>query len=72
MIRAYTIMAEIGCIERFRSDKHLASYSLPVPPVNETGDPDDEYPKGRHVGFAGRRTLKWAFIEAAHAAIRFT
>lgn len=69
-ILAYTIMAEIGCIERFRSDKHLASYSLLVPLANETGDPDDEYPKGRHVGFAGRRTLKWAFIEAAHAAVR--
>ncbi len=25
---------------------------------------------GRHVGFVGRRTLKWAFIEAAHGAVR--
>ena len=27
-------------------------------------------PMGRHVGHVGRRTLKWAWIEAAHGAVR--
>jgi len=70
-ILAYTIWAEIGRIERFRSGKHLASYSMLVPQANDTGEPDDdEAPKGRHIGQAGRRTLKWAWIEAAHGAVR--
>ena len=69
-ILAYTIVAEIGRLERFRSAKHLSSYSLLAPRANDSGDDDDECPKGRHVGFIGRRTLKWAFIEAAHSAVR--
>ena len=69
-ILAYTILAEIGRIDRFDSDKHLASYSLLAPRAFDSGDEDDETPKGRHVGLVGRRTLKWAFIEAAHGAVR--
>jgi len=69
-ILAYTIVAEIGQIERFGSAKRLASYSLLAPRADDSGEEDDECPKGRHVGFAGRRTLKWAFIEAAHSAVR--
>jgi transposase len=69
-ILAYTILAEIGRIKRFASAKRLASYSLLVPRANDSGDEDDEIPKGRHVGRIGRRTLKWAFIEAAHGAVR--
>lgn len=69
-ILAYTIFAEIGRIERFAKAKHLASYSLLVPVANDTGEEDDEPPTGRHVGFLGRKTLKWAFIEAAHGAVR--
>jgi len=65
----YVIFAEIGKIERFANAKHLCSYSLLVPRAHETGDPDDESPKGRHVGHVGRRTLKWAFIEGAHGAV---
>lgn len=70
-ILAYTILAEIGQIDRFRNGKHLASYSLLAPRANDTGNDgdDDDTPKGRHVGFAGRRTLKWAWIQAAHGAV---
>ena len=70
-ILAYTIVAEIGQIERFHTAKHLVSYSLLAPRANESNpDDNDEVPKGRHVGFVGRRTLKWTFIEAAHGAVR--
>lgn len=70
-VLAYTLLAEIGQIERFRSAKHLASYSLLAPRSRETCEAEREGPpKGRHVGHQGRRTLKWAYIEAAHAAIR--
>jgi transposase len=69
-ILSYTILAEVGRIERFRSAKHLASYSLLAPRAYDSGDDDGEAPKGRHVGHAGRRTLKWAWIEAAHGAVR--
>ena len=69
-ILAYTLLAEIGRIDRFVSAKHLASYSLLAPRAFDSGDEDGEAPKGRHVGFVGRRTLKWAFIEAAHGAVR--
>lgn len=70
-ILAYTIAAEIGRIDRFRSAKHLASYALLAPRADESAVEDpDEPPQGRHVGFNGRRTLKWAFIEAAHSAVR--
>ena len=71
-ILGYTINAEIGDIKRFRSPKHLCSYSLLAPRANDSGlEPEDENaPKGRHVGHMGRRTLKWAWIEAAHGAVR--
>jgi transposase len=69
-ILAYTIVAEVGSIERFRNAKHLASYCLLAPRGYDSGDEDDDIPIGRHVGRIGRRTLKWAWIEAAHAAVR--
>ncbi len=69
-ILSYTILAEVGRIERFGSAKHLASYALLAPRANDSGDEDGEPPKGRHVGLIGRRTLKWALIEAAHGAVR--
>ncbi len=70
-ILGYTINAEIGDIKRFRSAKHLCSYSLLAPRANDSAlEPEDEEaPKGRHVGHVGRRTLKWAWIEAAHGAV---
>ena len=71
-ILGYTINAEIGDIKRFRSPKHLCSYSLLAPRADDSGlEPgEEEAPKGRHVGLVGRRTLKWAWIEAAHGAVR--
>lgn len=68
-ILAYTLEAEIGRIDRFPSAKHLASYSVLAPRADDSGDDDGSHPLGRHVGHAGRRTLKWAFIEAAHSAV---
>ena len=68
-ILAYTLRAEIGQIERFPSARHLASYSLLAPRAHETGDPGDAPPRGRHVGHQGRRTLQWAYVEAAHGAV---
>jgi transposase len=69
-ILGYTILAEVGRMERFRRARHLGSYSLLAPRGYDSGDDDGEAPKGRHVGHAGRRTLQWAWIEAAHGAVR--
>lgn len=69
-VLAYTLQAEVGDLARFPDGRHLASYSLLTPLANDSGEQDQETPMGRHVGHAGRRTLKWAFIEAAHGAIR--
>ena len=70
VVLAHTILAEVGEFGRFRSAKHLASYSLLAPRAFDSGEDDEEAPKGRHVGHMGRRTLKWAWIEAARAAVR--
>ena len=71
-ILSYTILAEVGQIERFRSVKHLCAYSLLAPRAHDSGHEEEhqEAPQGRHVGYVGRRTLKWAWIEAAHGAVR--
>ena len=61
----------IGRIERFRNHKALASYSLLAPRADDTGQDDPRHsPLGRHLGTRGNKTLKWAFIEAAHGAVR--
>jgi hypothetical protein len=65
----YTRRAEIGRIERFPSARHLVSYSLLAPRADDSGEADHGPPQGRHVGHYGRRTLKWAYIEAAQAAV---
>ena len=71
LILAHVLAAEIGKIERFRNHKSLASYSLLAPRADDTGEGDaSQSPKGRHLGLRGNRTLKWAFIEAAHGAVR--
>lgn len=70
-ILAYTILAEVGRIERFAGHRPLAAYSLLAPRAYDSGEEDpNEPPKGRHIGHAGRRTLKWAWIEAAHGAVK--
>lgn len=71
LILAHVLAAEIGRIERFRNQKALASYSLLAPRSDDTGEDDPRHsPRGRHLGLRGNRTLKWAFIEAAHGAVR--
>jgi transposase len=71
LILAHVLAAEIGRIERFRTHKALASYSLLAPRSDDTGQADpSRSPLGRHLGTHGNRTLKWAFIEAAHGAVR--
>jgi len=71
LVLAHVLSAEIGRIERFGNHKRLASYSLLAPRANDTGEADPTAaPLGRHLGRRGNRTLKWAFIEAAHAAVR--
>jgi len=47
-ILSYTILAEIGRIERFGNAKHLASYSLLAPRANDSGD--EETTKRRSAG----------------------
>lgn len=71
LVLAHVLAAEIGRIERFGNHKRLASYSLLAPRADDTGEADwASAPLGRHLGTRGNRTLKWAFIEAAHAAVR--
>jgi len=71
LILAHLLAAEIGRIERFKNQKSLASYSLLAPRADDTGEDDpSDSPLGRHLGFRGNKTLKWAFIEAAHGAVR--
>jgi hypothetical protein len=69
-IRAWTIHAEVGDPGRFKDGRRLASYSLLAPRSDDSGEEDDSTPVGRHVGWNGRLTLKWAFIEAARGAVR--
>jgi transposase len=71
-ILSHVLKAEIGLIERFGGNHNrLASYSLLGPRAMDTGQQDPtKTPLGRHLGHRGNRTLKWAFIEAAHAAVR--
>ena len=70
VVLAYTILAEVGDFARFANGRKLCAYACLAPLANDSGEQDDSRPQGRHVGHAGRRTLKWAFIEAAHGAVR--
>jgi transposase len=69
-VLAYTILAEVGPSSRFANARKLAAYALLAPRADDSGDEDGEVPTGRRVGRMGRLTLKWAFIEAAHGAVR--
>jgi transposase len=71
LILSHTVAAEVGEIGRFRSHGALASYGCLAPRSNDTGEADPgRAPLGRHLGDRGNRVLKWAFIEAAHGAVR--
>jgi len=69
-ILGYTIATEIGRIERFPTPRCLLRYSLLAPKADDTGEEREGKPIGRRIGHAGRTTLQWAWIEAAHGAIR--
>lgn len=70
-VLAYTILAEVGDVARFKGGRNLSAYSLLVPRADDSGEEDPAAkPLGRHVGHLGRRTLKWAFIGAARGAVR--
>ena len=69
VILAYTILAEVGSFARFANARKLSAYACLVPLADDSGEMDGSPPQGRHVGHAGRRTLKWALIEAAHGAV---
>jgi transposase len=69
-VLAYTILAEVGRVERFKDGRHLCSYGLVVPLADDSGDEDETAPVGRHVGHIGRVTLKWALVAAARGAVR--
>jgi transposase len=58
---ALLILAEIGCLARFPSPKHLASYAGLNPRVYQS----DERCFGGAISKAGRSTLRWLLIEAA-------
>ena len=69
-ILGYTIATEIGRIERFATARCLLRYSLLAPKADDSGEEREGKPIGRRIGHAGRTTLQWAWIEAAHGAIR--
>ena len=66
-VSAWAILAEIGDIHRFKSDKHFASYSRLVPGAADSGG------KHRHKSGNkdGNKYLKIAFSQAAIGASRF-
>jgi len=71
LILVHVLMAEIGDIRRFASQRQLASYSLLAPRAYETGQADpSRRPIGRHLGKQGNHVLKWAMILGARGAVR--
>lgn len=71
LILSHTLRSEIGDIGRFKNHRKLAAYVCLAPRSDETGEPHPGRPPlGRHLGERGNRTLKWAFIEAAHGAVK--
>lgn len=69
-VLSYTITAEIGDIRRFPNARSLLRYSILAPVAKDSGEDRDGKPVGRRLGRAGRKTLQWALIQAAHSAVR--
>jgi transposase len=71
LILSHMLVAEIGEIGRFKNHRRLASYACLAPRSEDTGEgKTGRAPLGRHLGDRGNRMLKWAFIEAAHGAVK--
>lgn len=63
-VLSYTILAEVGEIERFASAEKFARY---CGLVGQTRQSASHFYQGR-IGRGGNHHLKWAFVEAAHIA----
>lgn len=66
-ILGMTIYYEAGDVNRFKSDRHFASYCRVVPPISSS---DSSSSRGRG-GKQGNPYLKWAFCQAATHAGRY-
>ena len=66
-ILAWTILLEVGDIRRFRGVGPFASYCRCVDARRLTNGKK----KGENNGKNGNRYLAWAFVEAAHFAVRY-
>jgi transposase len=67
----HVVVAEAGDMARFGySHRRFAAYCLLAPRSWDSGQETDEPAVGRKLGHRGNRTLKWAFLEAARAAVR--
>jgi transposase len=67
-ILASCILLETGPITRFKSAGHYASYCRAVP----TEHTSNGKKKGEGNGKCGNKYLAWAFVEAAHFAVRYS
>jgi transposase len=61
-----TLATEIGDVARFATPRKLVGYAGLAPRVNQSGDRS----RTGALSKAGSRTLRWAAVEAAHAAWR--
>jgi transposase len=66
-ILALTIMLETGAIERFASVGNFSSYARCV----ESKRMSNDKKKGEGNAKCGNKYLAWAFVEAAHFAVRY-
>jgi len=65
-ITAYSMLAEIGEIERFPNSRALASYAGLLPLDNESAEKDF----GKRTGAYCNHFLRWAMMEAVTGAVR--
>ena len=67
-VLAYTIASEIGDITRFATPRKLIGYTGLCPRVYQSGETDRRGALSKH----GPDYLRWALIEAAHTAARYS
>ena len=63
---AAVVVAEIGEIERFDSDKELVSYAGLDPVVHQSGEKEIQ----GSISKEGSAPLRWTLVQAAHTAVR--
>jgi transposase len=68
LVLAMTLLAAIGDIRRFPSAKHLVGYAGLGASVHSSG----ETHRTGHITKTGRRELRWALVEAAWIAVRYS